>query len=208
MPGQAVCAAFGDRDYPYVEISSPTWSINRIAVFSRTQLRRTRLCPAPPEDSVRWLEIDLPEHGFGIGVLHVMAAGSSKTHSPNVAKVGFWDAVLRAAKARLPEPFLFIGDRSTGAHRIDEQGKTFVRSEEFLKLSAMGWTDLWRHPNPVNTEWTWYSTLKGSVRGNGFRLDHAFATLILRPRVRACRYSHKELESGISDHSIVIVEVE
>jgi exodeoxyribonuclease-3 len=207
-PGKALCAAFRERDYPYVETSSPVGTINGIAVFSRTPMRRARPCPAPHEDAVRWLDIDLPEHGFGIGVLHVMAAGSSRNHPLNIAKVRFWDAVLRAAEARLPEPFLFIGDWNTGAHTIDEKGKTFVCSDEFLKLSALGWTDLWRHHNPGITEWTWYSTLKGSVRGNGFRLDHAFATPSLRPRVRACRYSHKEREAGISDHSMCIVEVE
>jgi len=46
------------------------------------------------------------------------------------------------------------------------------------------------------------------VRGNGFRLDHAFATPSLLPRVPGCRYSHREREAGISDHSIVVVEID
>ena len=62
--------------------------------------------------------------------------------------------------------------------------------------------------NPGPTEWTWYSTLKGGVRGNGFRLDHAFATPSLAPRVTTCQYSHREREGRISDHSMVIVEVD
>lgn len=61
--------------------------------------------------------------------------------------------------------------------------------------------------NPGPIEFTWYSTLKGGMLSNGFRLDHAFATPPLWPRNSACRYSHREREAGISDHSVVIVEV-
>ena len=101
-----------------------------------------------------------------------------------------------------------MGDWNTGAHRLDETGKTFVCAEHFAKLSSLGWTDLWRHHNSGATEWTWYSRLKGGVRGNGFRLDHAFATPSLRSRITSCKYSHAERDAGISDHSMLIVEVE
>jgi hypothetical protein len=56
---------------------------------------------------------------------------------------------LKTAEARLDEPFLFMGDWNTGAHRLDETGKTFVCAERFAKLSALGWTDVWRHPMPA-----------------------------------------------------------
>jgi exonuclease III len=206
-PGVSLCAALKERGLPHVETTRPPGNENGIAIFSRTPIRRTRDCPAPSESLVRWLDIDLPEYGFGIGVLHVMAAGSSRKHPLNVAKARFWDAVLRAAEARLLEPFLFVGDWNTGAHRLDETGKTFVCAEHFGRFSTLGWTDAWRRHNPGMTEWTWYSKLKGGVRGNGFRLDHAFTTPSLMPRITSCRYSHAEREAGISDHSVVIVEV-
>jgi exonuclease III len=206
-PGRELRAALAERGWPYVETTEPSGNVNGIGVFSRVPMRRTS-CPAAPEHHVRWLDIDLPEHGFGFSVLHIPAAGSSKTHPLNVSKVRYWDTVLRAAETRLQEPFLLVGDWNTGAHRLDETGKTYVCAEHFLKLSELGWTDMWRHHNPGTTEWTWYSTLKGGVRGNGFRLDHAFATPGLLPRVSSCRYSHAERDAGISDHAIVVVEVE
>ncbi|HYW42112.1 MAG TPA: endonuclease/exonuclease/phosphatase family protein [Bryobacteraceae bacterium] len=205
-PGVTLCAALKERGLPYIETTCPTGNQNGIAVFSRTPMRRTRPCPAPSDSLVRWLDLDLPEHGFGIGVLHVMAAGSHKKHPTNLAKTRFWDAMLQAAEARLQEPFLFLGDWNTGAHRLDETGRTFMCSEHFLRLSTLGWTDMWRHHNPGITEYTWFSKLKGGARGNGFRLDHAFATPSLVPRITSCRYSHREREAGISDHSMVIVE--
>ena len=62
---------------------------------------------------------------------------------------------------------------------------------------------MWRLHHPGVTEWTWYSN-----HGNGFRIDHAFATPTLQPRIAACRYSHAEREAKISNHSLLIVEVE
>jgi exonuclease III len=206
-PGVALCAALKERGLLHVETTNPAGSENGIAVFSRTPMRRTRPCPAPSGSLVRWLDIDLPDYGFEVGILHVMAAGSSKNHPTNVAKVRFWDAVLRAAESRLGEPFLFVGDWNTGVHGLDETGRTFVCAEHFGRLSTMGWTDMWRQHNPGINEYTWFSKLKGGARGNGFRVDHAFATPSLMPRIRYCRYSHVEREVGISDHSVVIVEI-
>jgi exonuclease III len=87
--GVALCAAVKERGLPYVETTHPAENQNGIAVFSRTPMRRTRPCPAPSGGLVRWLDIDLPEYGFGIGVLHIVAAGSSKKHPTNVAKTRF-----------------------------------------------------------------------------------------------------------------------
>ncbi len=186
--------------------TNPPGDRDGIAVFSRTPIY-LKPCPAPPESQVRWLNIDLPEYGFGVGVLHVMAAGASVKSPCTVAKTRFWNAVLGTAEARLHEPNLLVGDWNTGAHRLDEVGKTFICSEHFAKLSAIGWTDMWRHHHPGTTEFTWYSKRDG-VRRNGFRVDHVFATPSLRPRVTSCRYSHVERDAGVTDHSMVIVEVE
>jgi exodeoxyribonuclease-3 len=206
-PGAVLCAAMKERGLPHRETTNPTGNQNGVAVFSRTPIR-LKPCFAPPESQVRWLDIDLPEYGFSLCTLHVMAAGSTVKSPCNVAKARFWDAVLVIAESRLHEPYLLIGDWNTGAHRFDETGKTFVCAEQFGKLSTIGWTDMWRHHHPGTTEWTWYSKFKGGARGNGFRLDHAFATPSLRPRVESCRYSHGERDAGVTDHSMVIVDVE
>jgi exonuclease III len=67
---------------------------------------------------------------------------------------------------------------------------------------------VWRHHNPGLTEYTWFSKFKGGARRNGSRVDHAFATPSHRPRITSCRYSHAERDARVSDHSMVIVEVE
>jgi hypothetical protein len=118
-PGEALCAAMKERGLPHVETNArgrePEW--NR-GLLAHADGPYERPCPAPSAGLVRWLDIDLPEYGFGIGVLHVMAAGSSKKHPTNVAKTRFWEVVLQAAESWWQEPFLFVGDWNTGAHRV------------------------------------------------------------------------------------------
>jgi exodeoxyribonuclease-3 len=206
-PGAVLGAAMKERGLPYCQTTNPSESRNGIAVFSRGPIF-LKPCAAPPESQVRWIDIDLPEYGFSVCALHIMAAGSTVNSPCNIAKARFWNAVLANAKSRLQEPCLLIGDWNTGAHRLDEAGRTFVCAEQFASLSAIGWTDMWRHHHPGATEWTWYSKFKGGARGNGFRLDHAFATPSLLPRVTSCRYSHAERDAGVSDHSLVIVDVD
>jgi len=71
-----------------------------------------------------------------------------------------------------------------------------------------GWIDTWRHVHGRASEYTWYSRRRGGLSGNGYRLDHAFVTPTLLPFVRDCRYSHAEREAGLSDHSLLILEIE
>ena len=208
-PGVPLCDALKSRGWQHIQSTNPAGSDNGLCVLSRTPMVRSRACPAPPENLVRWLDIDLPEYGFGFALLHILCSVPKlRDGVPGEAKTRFWQAVLGAAAARRHEPFLFVGDFNTGAHRLDETGKTFVCADHFVKLSASGWTDVWRHHNPGPTEYTWFSTLKGGLRGNGFRIDHAFATPVLLARIASCRYSHAEREARISDHSGLILEVQ
>ena len=197
--GTELSGSLKDRGWPHRETSHPTKSINGIAVFSRTPLHR-ETSPAPPEHRFRWLDLHLPDHGFGLTVLQILAATTAESKT---SKRILWDAVLAAAEARRDRPFLLTGAWNTGAHRLDETGKTYICAEHFARLSDLGWIDLWRRHNPGRTEWTWYST-----HGNGFRVDHAFASPSLATRVISCRYSHVEREAKISDHSLLLVETE
>jgi exodeoxyribonuclease-3 len=195
--GAELTGELKERGWPHRETSNPAKSINGIAVFSRTPLRRTT-CPAPSQHRFRWLDLDLPDHGFGLAVLQLPAATRADTKA---SKRLLWDAVIQAAEARLDQPFLLTGAWNTGAHHLDETGKTYVCAEHFAKLSELGWIDLWRRHNPGRTEWTWYSS-----HGNGFRVDHAFASPSLATQVTSCRYSHVEREAKISDHSLLLLE--
>ena len=158
----ALCQAFAANGWPHIATSSPAGIDNGICVMSRTPLRCDRPSSAPPENAVRWLDVDLPEQGFGFGVIHILTAIPGSKEADGAAKTRFWDALLAAAEARIAEPLLFVGDFNTGMPLRDEAGSTFVCAEHFARLSQLGWIDVWRHFHGDATEYTWYS-LPGAV---------------------------------------------
>src|ERR1039457_429729 len=195
-------------------MAGSTWSpqrqwegITALGLVSRTRLLGEANSAVQPEQALRWLDADLPFYGFGISVLHIPGATSRFNEQHGAAKSRFWDAILSTALSRRDVPFVFIGDLNTGAP-IDGMG--FVCAEHFARMTdELGWTDLWRafNKNLNETEYSWYSKRKGGADRNGFRLDHAFASPALWPRVVDCRYSHLERQAGISDHSVLVVEI-
>jgi exonuclease III len=123
----------------------------------------------------------------------------------NRPKVAFWrDEFLPYAASRLGERAVLLGDWNSGAHRLDEAGATLHAAREFASLSGAGWVDAWRSRNPGGREYTWYS----KPWGNGFRLDHAFVSPSLAPRLLDARYDHTTRESGASDHSALVVDLQ
>jgi len=120
-----------------------------------------------------------------------------------VAKKPIFQAICNL-DSRYPEgDSLLIGDFNTGRHYLDENKATFIAADCFDKLEALGWIDTWRSRNPDVREFSWYSQI-----GNGFRIDHAFASESLNRKISSVVYSHKERSEGISDHSILLLDFE
>lgn len=95
---------------------------------------------------------------------------------------------------------LLTGDFNTGKHNLDEVGKTFHCAKDFEILEQNGFIDAWRSRNSDKLEYSWFSNV-----GNGFRIDHAFATPDLNSKIEEIYYSHKEREEDVSDHSAMII---
>jgi exodeoxyribonuclease-3 len=98
-------------------------------------------------------------------------------------------------------PALLVGDLNTGRHHVDEPGAIFVGTAFLDRLEAQGWRDGFRRIHGAAREYTWYSH-----RGNGYRLDHAYATPAMAGRLRDVRYGHRERAAGLSDHAPMIVD--
>lgn len=122
----------------------------------------------------------------------------------NERKRPVFDFLLNLPGEYLNQRTLLIGDFNTGRHYEDETGATFLCVDHFEALLAQGWMDAWRSRNPESREFSWYS------RGyqNGFRLDHALASPSLDARIKVVSYSHQERLDGISDHSMMIVDLQ
>ena len=118
-------------------------------------------------------------------------------------KVAFWrDEFLPYAASRIERPCVLIGDWNSGRHYLDEAGATLYGAAEFEAMTGAGWTDAWRSLRPDAREYTWYSNY-----GNGFRLDHAFLSPSLAPRLVSSTYRHETRAHGVTDHSALVVEL-
>lgn len=62
--------------------------------------------------------------------------------------------------------------------------------------------DAFRHLNPTAREYSWVGRT-----GNGYRYDHYFVSASLLPLLRECRYLHEPRETGLSDHSAMMIRL-
>ncbi len=144
-------------------------------------------------ESGLWLEVTLPDFEFGIAVIHAPTSPDRKMRE-------FMRAVAEHSALRASEPFLLAGDFNTGEGPIDGPiGKTF--SGRYRALRDAGMKDVWREFHPDAAEYTW------GRNERFYRIDHAMASLALMPAISMCRYSHAERLSGLSDHSLMIVDL-
>jgi exonuclease III len=120
----------------------------------------------------------------------------------NRAKAGLFQFILDGAYKPAAPAHLFIGDFNTGLHGIDEEGSTFYCAEQFAALPAAGLIDSWRSRNTAERDYSWYSQA-----GNGFRIDHVFSSGTADSRIENAYYDHIPRESGITDHSALVVEI-
>lgn len=121
-------------------------------------------------------------------------------------KVDFWrDEFLPYAKSRLDERAILLGDWNSGQPYLDEAGATLYAAREFAALSEMGWVDAWRSTHPHDREFTWISV---KPHLNRFRIDHAFLSPSLAPRLVNAQYDHGTREFGATDHSALVVELQ
>ena len=100
-------------------------------------------------------------------------------------------------------PSVIAGDFNTGQNFIDQKGKTFWYTRELQHLSTLSYVDAFRHLHgKLKREYSWFSH-----GGNGFRYDHTWMASSLAKDLTSCDYLHDPRESGLSDHSPMLVEL-
>lgn len=165
---------------------------NTVAVASRLPLANARF-PLAESSANRQRVLEVDVGGLTLGAVYLPLGKP---------KVAFWrDEFLPSAASRIDRPCLLVGDWNSGRHHIDEAGATLHGAAEFEAMTDTGWIDAWRSLRPAAREYTWYST-----HGNGFRLDHAFLSPSLAPRLVSSAYRHETRTRGVSDHSALVVE--
>lgn len=111
---------------------------------------------------------------------------------------------------------LCIGDFNSGRNDTDIEinlgRKTlkdeFSTADLYAELETY-WAEAWRHLHPDGREFSWYPFRKAppARRRNGWRIDKAFVSKSLLPRLSDARYDHGFRLEGLTDHSGLIVDL-
>jgi exonuclease III len=186
-----LCEALERLGYTHVTAVRPPPGKCGVLVAARRRFRAHAVLDAALPEPYRLVHVE-------IGRLSLCAV-----YMPNLlVKIPYWEAVMAGLAARIDGHALAIGDFNTCRAYVDEPG-AIDRCAYFMdRLAELGFCDLWRQRYPDGREFSWYSH-----RGNGFRIDHAFLSPALAKRAGAIRYSHDERLAGLSDHSVLLLDL-
>lgn len=214
--GGQICGVLADHGLRFQHSTEPGKNSNGVLVASRTRIEveggddgfmglggggAPGLASHRKAKKKRLVEAWIPDLGVTVIGVHVPPDGMDGT--PSAGREAVFQAAVAAAKARRDERCVLIGDLNAGRHYLDEEGATFSCTRLLGELAACGYVDAWRAMNPEKREFSWFSH-----EGNGFRIDHAILSVALASRVKACWYSHNERERDLSDHSMMVLEVD
>jgi exonuclease III len=111
---------------------------------------------------------------------------------------------------------LCIGDFNAGRNATDIElnlrtGKlihAFGAADLYQELEKY-WVEAWERLHPEEYEFSWYPfrRIPPPYRRNGWRLDKAFFSRSLLPRLHGAAYDHGFREELLTDHSALIVEL-
>lgn len=111
---------------------------------------------------------------------------------------------------------LAIGDFNSGRNATDIElnvGRStladeFSTADLYAELECE-WTEAWQHLHPDRLEYSWYPFRKSppAHRRNGWRIDKAFVSRALQPRLLRAAYDHGFRLEGLTDHSALIVDL-
>lgn len=169
----------------------------RTIIFAPTG---AHVMPAPTDlavDDPFWIELRFGK--LAISAVHIPLQGFDtewrKSH---------WQGALSLTTSVGEGLHVLIGDLNTTRHGIDEIGTSVPGDHYLSELEAAGWVEAWRERNPnlAVPEYTWYHH-----RGNGFRIDQAWLSPALAPRLIDARLDHNVREAKLSDHSMLIVDL-
>jgi exonuclease III len=189
--GQRLRALLRDLGYVWFSPVEPPGIRNGVLIATRTKPRSVAHVTEYVPEPWRMLAVTIDRvRLFGI-------------YMPNLkAKIPYWEALIEASSPHAGGRALALGDFNTCRAYVDEPGATDITALFLDKIQDAGFRDVWRDRFPDGREYSWYSH-----RGNGFRIDHAFASSRLARRVGVIRYSHGERISGLSDHSALLIEL-
>jgi exonuclease III len=188
--------------WPHVATSRVSGIANGVAVLSRLPLE-AKACPLGGSPFDMWA-VEAAIQDSCLTVFGVYAPLNNSLGSSPTTQQQFWHAVRQMAGTRGAERVLLVGDFNTCG---PGDGPTpSPCGDVFQHLSSVGWIDAWRACNPGPSDFSYVH--RSTAPPSTWRIDHAFISPALAGSVRSCRYSHAERENKLSDHSMLIVEID
>jgi exodeoxyribonuclease III len=130
-------------------------------------------------------------------------------------KIPHFEYLIREAQSTPTKWIVCTGDFNAGRNDLDiERGRErrtprndFTTAAHFIELEDH-WTDAWRLLHPTGDEFSWYSRGHKTGLATGWRIDHCFVSSPLVPRIRDARYVHDSRLERLTDHSVLIVDLD
>lgn len=191
--GGQIAGALVDIGLSHWSWTDPPAGINGVLIAARAPFDTLRF---PPPASQRLLAARFAALDLNLIAAHVPPdPGTERAHT--------WRSLLDHAKSRQFERTLVLGDLNAGRdgdlHALKLDGR-----ESLGKLWTWGFRDLFRKENTGQPEFSWLTP----DRQGGGRIDHAIASASLSAVAASVRYSHAERDLRISDHSVLLVDLE
>lgn len=199
--GGGLRAVLADHGWAHQARSDADPNENSVLIASRQPITSTDRHPGLGCAHRKRLLTARLDCGTSITAAHIPDARRSDSGAM-VDKATVWHEVLRVAETRRNAPHIVMGDLNTGRHRLDEAGSTFSCTALLGRLASMGYTDAWRAVHGGARAASWFSHT-----GAGFRLDHALVSGPIAGCIRSAEYGAAALESGLSDHAPLLLEV-
>lgn len=206
--GGQIRGILADHGLEHQQTSLPARHKNGLMWASRFVLDRAEQ-PGPTAHglSSRWLDVRVAGHDLHLTGVHI------PDDSRPTARAVCWQWMVASAKLNREKSHIFIGDFNTGRHGLDEAGRTFTCTSQLGAVCTLGYVDAFRVFAPNKREWTWHAPAGSHVKpantasSSGFRLDTALVSQRAAPRLVRAEYVHSVRETGVSDHSAMIIDL-
>lgn len=212
--------AFKDRGFT-AHVSGQK-AYNGVAVCSRIPVRKTTagFGISPWDEQKRIIETLLGDlHLMNIYAPHGGQPGSEKF----AYKMGWYETLISYLSQHFdPEtPLIIAGDFNVAHTDRDVYSPEYLEGaigtlpEErvlFQRLLDWGFTDVFRHLSPEETQFTWWDYMTAAIwRDEGMRIDYVLCTKPLLPKVKSIKvdlWPRKRRTPTPSDHAPLIVTLD
>lgn len=193
--GGALRAILADRGLEHHAVDAGDEGGNSLLLASRWPLRvdPRREGPFP---AGRWMDVRIDALDLEVTGVHI------PDDSRRAEKAGCWGHLVELARARAKGRWIVLGDANSGRRGIDEAGRTFTATALLGSFFSLGMLDAWRHQHPDSPERSWVHPARG-----GTRIDACYLSRDLHKSLKNSHFSHVERERGLSDHSLLVVDV-